>query len=507
MPAKVNSVALFGLECRYVKVEVDITFAIPKFFIVGLPNKAIDESKERVRSSLKNAGFEVPRAKVTVNLAPADLKKEGTFYDLPIAMAILLASGQLKFSEEINSAVFMGELALDGSVMPVHGVLSVSTFVHQEGENKILYVPFKNAVEANLVEGQEIIPVKHLSELVSHFRREARISVCKESIDIFKSTNNENIINFSDIRGHEQVKRAVTIATAGGHNIKLSGPPGSGKTLIAKAIPGIMPDLKLNEALEVTRIYSSAGMLTHNLPLINRRPFRSPHHTASGVSLVGGGASPRPGEVSLAHRGVLFMDEFPEFPRTVLENLRQPLEDGVITVSRASGSLQFPANFILVAAMNPCPCGYASDFSQACTCTPVEIDRYRKRLSGPLLDRIDLNIEVPRVKFEKLTDDAVSISSQEVRLIVGRCRSIQEKRFLNEEIVTNSEMSSRQVRKYCKIDNQTLIFLREASLKLKFSNRVFFRILKISRTIADLANERKIFQEHVAEALQYRSQK
>lgn len=530
MSSKVLSAAVVGLDAEIVEVEADISSGLSHFTIVGLPDTAVQESRERVRAAIKNSDLPFPRTRVTVNLAPADLKKEGPAYDLPIAISILLAYGLLgqknqmqrdenktmvlaskKDTESLcdfqSHALFAGELALDGNLRPITGVLAIASCAAERGI-KTLFIPEANAKEASLIEGLEIIPVKNLSQLVEHLTGKKLITsfVRNEPWNFFGFDGiEEENFDMAYIKGQEYAKRAMEIVAAGGHNLLMTGPPGSGKTLLARSLPTILPSLSLEEALEVTRIYSVAGFLPADQPLIVKRPFRSPHHTASDVSLVGGGTWPKPGEVSLAHRGVLFLDELPEFGRAVLECLRQPLEDGIITISRASGTLQFPAKFILVAARNPCPCGYNTDPEKFCTCSPSAILRYQKKISGPLLDRIDLHIEVPRVKFEKLTETRVAESSGEIRKRVEKAREVQRQRYKNLKIMVNAELPSKLIKEFCQIDEQSQEFLKNAVNQMRLSARAYYRLLKIARTIADLSGEEKILLPHIAEALQYRA--
>ena len=502
MSSKILSAAVVGLDAELIEVEADTSSGpLGAFSIVGLPDMAVSESRERVRSAIKNSGLKFPKVKVTVNLAPADLRKQGPSYDLPIAVSILKATKRISPIGSLSDYLFIGELALDGQLRPVNGVLSISLMAQAKGI-KTIFVPTANAQEAKLVNSLEVIAVNNLTDLVNHLEGNKILTAVPASE--FNFANVKILFDMAHIKGQEHVKRAMEITAAGAHNMLMSGPPGSGKTLIARTLPSILPNLTLEEAIELTKIYSVAGELPPNTALMTSRPFRSPHHTASGVALVGGGTWPRPGEISLAHRGVLFLDEFAEFPRQVLENLRQPLEDGVIHISRAASNLSFPAKFILIAATNPCPCGFAGDSEKNCICSPLQIINYKKKISGPILDRIDLHLEVPRVKFEKLTSTSGSETSLEIKARVEQARSIQQNRFANLPFITNSEMSSETVKQFCQLDNTSVNLMRQAVDQMHLSARAYFRILKIARTIADLANEEKILTQHIAEALQYR---
>ena len=506
MLAKILSCALNGLDGYDLTVEVDVGIGLSAFELVGLPDASVRESRERVRAAVKNSGFDFPLRRITVNLAPADIRKEGPSLDLPIAVGILAATQQIDINDYLSSSAFIGELSLDGLVRPVAGALPIADHLSKSGEIKRLFLPEANAAEAAIVDGIEILPLHDLHQLTLHLTGKETVEPVRADVrDLFSRQHDNYALDFSDVRGQQPAKRALEVAVAGGHNVLMIGSPGSGKTMLARRLPTIMPELSLDESIECTKIYSISGNLPADTGLLTVRPFRSPHHGASAVSIIGGGALPRPGEITLACHGVLFLDELPEFRRDVLEALRQPLEDRVVTVSRASGRADFPADFMLVAAMNPCPCGYLGDDQRECTCSPLQRRRYLSKLSGPLLDRIDLHINVPRVEYKALSSDAREESSAEIKQRVLAARSVQTERFRGSKTRVNARMTRRELQKYCVLEADASLLLENAFRNLKMSARAHDRVLKVSRTIADLSGSEKIQAVHLAEALQYRS--
>ena len=503
MLAKVLSSAVLGIDAYHVEVEVDIASGLPSFTTVGLPETAVKESKERVKSAITNSGYRFPDDRITVNLAPAHIKKEGTGFDLPIALGILAATGIIP-AENNFRYLALGELSLDGRVKPVKGSLSMALAARESGHSRI-FVPFENGGEAAVVSGIEVLPVKTLAEVIGFLRGYSSLEPQEADIDALLAREGLFDIDFSEVMGQAHAKRALEIAAAGSHNLLMIGPPGSGKTMLARRLPTILPPVSFAEAIETTKIYSVAGMLGKDSALVTRRPFRSPHHTISDAGLIGGGHIPRPGEVSLAHNGVLFLDELPEFKKHVLEVLRQPLEDGHVTISRAASTLTYPSNIMLMAAMNPCPCGYYTDPKHACRCTPQQIHRYHSKISGPLLDRIDIHVEVPAVPYKDLVKPVAGEPSSAICDRVTGARNIQAGRFNRTKIHSNAQMGSRHIKTHCRINQESRQLLQAAIDTLGLSARAYNRVLKIARTIADLAGAPDIGSDHVSEAIQYRN--
>lgn len=500
MYAKVKSLGVFGLDAFGVTVECDISSGLPRFDLVGLPDAVVKESRERVRASVKNSHLDFPVSRITVNIAPADIKKEGSVYDLPVFIAILKASGQLK--GDTDNFAFVGELSLDGEIRSVNGVLPMLIKARDCGI-KAVFIPWKNELEGSVLDGIEVLPVKNIYEVMKHISGVEKIAPCYSKEYSQKQT--EYSIDFSDVKGQQEAKRALEISAAGGHNCLMIGPPGAGKSMLAKRLPTILPDMSFQEKLETTKVYSIAGRIPKGTALINERPFRAPHYTVSAQALTGGGTAIKPGEISLAHNGVLFMDEFPEFDRRAKESLRQPIEDGIVNIARTSGSVTYPSNIMMLCAMNPCPCGFFGHPAKECKCTPAAKKRYLDKISGPILDRIDIHIEVAPVEYEQLSDKSMGESSAVIKARVDKARAVQRERFKGTEVTCNAKMTPQMTKDFCVLSDEATNLLKISFEKLGMSARAYDKILRISRTIADLDSSENIELNHIAEALQYRS--